>query len=58
MLLPVQMIINDYGEREMSITPQMIEQVRSEIRAMNLPKPALKVQDITDNTVDTYKSKL
>lgn len=58
MLLPVQMIINDYGEREMLITPLMIEQVRSEIRAMNLPKPALKVQDITDNTVETYKSNL
>lgn len=58
MLSPIQMTINDYGEREMLITSQMIEQVRSEIRAMNLPKPALKVEDITDNTVNTYKSKL
>ena len=41
----------------MIFTPEMIDKNRSEIRALNLPKPLQKVQDITDATVELYKSK-
>lgn len=52
---PVNQVIKDYSEQEMVITPEMIERTRFEIRALNLPKPSQKIEDLTDATVQLYK---
>ena len=55
LLTPIDLDIDDYGVSQFQITQAQVDLVKSEIAAMNLPKPKLDVKYLTDKLVQTYK---
>ncbi len=54
-LTPIDMDINDYGVRRLTVTQEQIDEVLDYIAGKNYPAPAHQVQFITDNTVASYR---
>lgn len=53
-LRPVNAVINDYGNKTLIVTQQQIDALKEEIRKKNYPKPAIKVQALTDKNYRQY----
>lgn len=56
-LRPIDRVINDYGNKQIRITQQQIDDLVAEIKAKKYPEPPYKVEDITDNNYLTYKNR-
>lgn len=53
-LRPVDVVVNDYGNKTMKVTQEQIDELEAEIVAKNYPKPAIVVQDLTDLNYRQY----
>ncbi|MBD8349784.1 M60 family metallopeptidase [Dysgonomonas sp. HGC4] len=53
-LRPVDVVVNDYGNKTMKVTQKQIDNLKAEIVAKNYPKPAIVVQDLTDLNYRQY----
>lgn len=56
-LTPVDVSIDDYGSGQLTVTQSRINDIISRVKALNLPKPDVTLEYITDNTVGLYKTK-
>lgn len=54
-LTPVDKTIDDYAQRQLKVTPEMIGQVKMEIEAMNLKTP-LSIEYLRDDNIALYKN--
>ncbi|HHT22995.1 MAG TPA: hypothetical protein GXZ87_06740 [Bacteroidales bacterium] len=57
-LTPVDMTIDDYGVGTMTITQAQVDELKAYIQSKNYPKPAYKVQYITDVNKHIYQEEL
>ena len=55
-LTPIDMDINDYGTRRLTVTQQQINETKDWIAQQGYPEPSAVVQYITDATVDIFQS--
>lgn len=53
---PIDVTIDDYGEKKFIVTKEMGEMAKQRIKELNLPKPSMKVQYISDNNVGCYEN--
>ena len=53
-LTPIDMDINDYGVRRLTVTQEQIDEVKSYIAQKGYPKPLAEVHYITDDTVNEF----
>ena len=49
--------IDDYGVQKLEVTEAMAEALRAKVNALNLPKPDVALEYISDNTYELYKTK-
>lgn len=56
-LTPVSVSIDDYGIGQMTVTQSQIDDITRRVEALNLPKPDVALEYITDNTFALYKTK-
>lgn len=56
-LTPVDVSMDDYGVGQMTVTQSQIDEITRRVNALNLPKPDVALEYITDNTVGLYKTK-
>ncbi len=54
-LTPIDMDIDDYGVRRLTVTQEQIDEVKAYIAQKGYHKPLVEVQYITDNTIDDFK---
>lgn len=54
-LTPVDKTIDDYAQRQLTVTPEMIDRVKAEIEAMNLKTP-LAIEYLRDDNIALYKN--
>lgn len=54
---PVDVTIDDYGEGKLTVTKDMVDQVKKRISDLHLSKPDVALEYITDNTWKLYKTK-
>ena len=52
-LTPIDQKINDYGEEQMTITEERIQEIKD--RAANYPKPEAAIEYITDANIELFK---
>lgn len=55
-LRPVDMVVDDYGKYNFTITQSEIDNVIAEIKAKGYPKPAHNLQYLTDENINQYKT--
>lgn len=55
-LTPVSVSIDDYGTGQMTVTQSQIDDIIRRVEALNLPKPDVALEYITDNTVTLFKT--
>lgn len=55
LLKPVQLTINDYGNKDMTITQEEVETTLAEIKALGLTKPVAPFQYICESNYDLFK---
>jgi hypothetical protein len=53
-LRTVDAVVNDYGNKTIKITREQIDALKDEINKKNYPKPAIRVQDLTDTNYRQY----
>ena len=53
---PVDVEVDDYGIKRLTVTKEQADNVINRIKALGLPKPGLALEYITDNTVELYKA--
>lgn len=56
-LTPINISMDDYGSGTMEVTQARIDEIKARVEALNLPKPDVALEYITDATADLYKSK-
>lgn len=56
LLKPVKITIDDYGSKDFEITQSDVDNLITEIKAKNYPKPKYALQFIRDNNVDVFKN--
>jgi hypothetical protein len=56
-LTPVSLTLDDYGKGTMEVTQTRIDEIKSRVEALNLPKPDVALEYISDATVDLFKTK-
>lgn len=52
---PCDELIDDYAKEQLRITPEMVEKVKAEVKAMALPKPTMEIQYICDANWTYYR---
>lgn len=53
-LRPVDVVVNDYGNKTLKINQAQIDALKEEINAKNYPNPTITVQDLTDTNYRQY----
>lgn len=53
-LRPVDVVVNDYGNKTIKITQEQIDALKQEINKKNYEKPSITVQDLTDSNYKQY----
>lgn len=56
-LTPVDVLVEDYGSGQMTITQDQADEIRRRVEALGYSKPDIALEYITDNTVDVFKNK-
>lgn len=56
MLTPLEETIDDYGEKTIVITPEMIAALKKDIETKAYAKPVHRIEYIQDNNIDNYKN--
>lgn len=56
-LTPVNVITDDYGKAQIKITQERVDEVIARIEELNLPKPDMALEYITDVNAHLYKDK-
>lgn len=56
-LTPVDMRVNDYATRQLTISQERINDVKSRISAMKLPKQDMAIEYITEDNVDIFRNR-
>jgi hypothetical protein len=56
-LTPVNKEVDDYGIKQMTVTPSMIEALKQRVNALGLPTPDVALEYISDNTSELYRTK-
>lgn len=54
-LRPLDVTVNDYGNKAFKITQEQVDALKAEIESKNYPKPTLKVEEIRDDNINLYK---
>lgn len=49
--------IDDYGVKNLTVTKAMADALRAKVNALNLPKPDVALEYISDNTYELYRTK-
>lgn len=53
---PLDTLVGDYTSQHMTVTQQMIDDLRTRVEALGYPEPPVALEYITDNTVDLYRT--
>lgn len=56
-LTPLDIEVDDYGKRQVTITQQRADEIRQRVAALNLPEPDIALEYITDNNQELFKMK-
>lgn len=56
-LSPINITVNDYGTGTMEVTQTRIDEIKNRINALNLPKPDVALEYISDATWKLYQKK-
>lgn len=55
-LTPIDVEVDDYGKRQVSVTQERIDEIRGRVEALGLPEPNVALEYISDNNKDCFKT--
>lgn len=56
-LTPVDVELDDYGKKQLTVTQEMIDDLKQKVEALGYPKPDVALEYISDNTYELYTTK-